>query len=289
MASSEQDDVATIIPVSCDGVKTHVFMDDSIELCGAVYHRSAKASRREDLEVEEPITCGDCSSFHFDTTLAGMLGPTLIGDQVVQMCQPRQKRLLAPFGMMEPLHHKQLPVDRVMRLIQQRTAHGHLRVSEHRIPARLLVLEPAPDAFPICSPSSGSDMVDEAAEPLAHGKHPQTLPLACSVKEGVELGAQGLTDRRRDRHEFLRELEERVAQAGAHAYTREQHPQTLSGAIETIRQDAPDAIRGLPLDCSALEHAVGLGQRGGTGLRCVAEMPDPSFRTEALILVNFYR
>jgi hypothetical protein len=103
MASSEQDDVATIIPVSCDGVKTHVFMDDSIELCGAVYHRSAKASRREDLEVEEPITCGDCSSFHFDTTLAGMLGPTLIGDQVVQMCQPRQKRLLAPFGMMEPL------------------------------------------------------------------------------------------------------------------------------------------------------------------------------------------
>ena len=26
MASSEQDDVATSIPVSCDGVKTHVFM-----------------------------------------------------------------------------------------------------------------------------------------------------------------------------------------------------------------------------------------------------------------------
>ena len=34
MASSEQDDVATIIPVSCDGVKTHVFMDDSIEFSG---------------------------------------------------------------------------------------------------------------------------------------------------------------------------------------------------------------------------------------------------------------
>ena len=34
MASSEQDDVATIIPVSCDGVKTHVFMDDSIAFSG---------------------------------------------------------------------------------------------------------------------------------------------------------------------------------------------------------------------------------------------------------------
>ena len=34
MASGVQDDVATSIPVSCDGVKTHVFMDDSIEFSG---------------------------------------------------------------------------------------------------------------------------------------------------------------------------------------------------------------------------------------------------------------
>ena len=30
MTAGVQDDVATSIPVSCDGVKTHVFMDDSI-------------------------------------------------------------------------------------------------------------------------------------------------------------------------------------------------------------------------------------------------------------------
>ena len=34
MTAGVQDDMATRIPVSCDGVKTHVFMDDSTELRG---------------------------------------------------------------------------------------------------------------------------------------------------------------------------------------------------------------------------------------------------------------
>jgi hypothetical protein len=34
------------------------------------------------------------------------------------MGQPRDKRLLAPFGMMETLHRKQLPPDGVVGLIQ---------------------------------------------------------------------------------------------------------------------------------------------------------------------------
>jgi hypothetical protein len=53
------------------------------------------------------------------------------------------------------------------------------------------------------------------------------LALPCPVQQGVELGAQGLAHRGRDRHQFLRELEERVAQASPHAYAREQRPQTL--------------------------------------------------------------
>src|SRR5687767_3486389 len=42
--------------------------------------RSSKASRRENLEVEEPVTCRDGASFDFHATLASMLGPTLIWD-----------------------------------------------------------------------------------------------------------------------------------------------------------------------------------------------------------------
>jgi hypothetical protein len=38
------------------------------------------------------------ASFDFHPTLTGMLGVSLVGYQVVQMCQPSQKRLLAPCG-----------------------------------------------------------------------------------------------------------------------------------------------------------------------------------------------
>jgi len=46
---------------------------------GGVWHRSSKAARCEDLQVEEPVACWDCSSFHFHATLARVLRPTLIG------------------------------------------------------------------------------------------------------------------------------------------------------------------------------------------------------------------
>jgi hypothetical protein len=61
--------------------------------------------------------CWNFSAFDFHPTLPGMLGPTLIRHQVVQMRQPREKRLLAPFGMMEAFHGKQFPLNGVMGLV----------------------------------------------------------------------------------------------------------------------------------------------------------------------------
>jgi hypothetical protein len=72
-----------------------VGMDDrgkiahSIEFSGGVGHCSSKASRREDLEIEQPVACWDFSSFHFHPTLASMLGATLIRYQVVEVRFPR--------------------------------------------------------------------------------------------------------------------------------------------------------------------------------------------------------
>src|SRR5919198_5347668 len=86
----------------------------STKLRGEACHCSAKTARSEDLQVEEPVSCWDCSSFHFHTTLARMLSATLIRDEVVQVGEPREKRLLAATGMMEPLHHEQLPLDGVV-------------------------------------------------------------------------------------------------------------------------------------------------------------------------------
>jgi hypothetical protein len=46
-----------------------------------------------------------------------MLGATLIGHQIVEMGQPREKRLLVSTGMMTPLHREQLPLDGVVCLV----------------------------------------------------------------------------------------------------------------------------------------------------------------------------
>ena len=64
------------------------FISHSTQFSGGACHHSSKASRREDLQVEEPVTCRDFSSFNFHPTLRGMLGATLVGHQVVQMGQP---------------------------------------------------------------------------------------------------------------------------------------------------------------------------------------------------------
>lgn len=70
------------------------------------------------MESEQPVACWSSPTFHFYTALPNMLGATLIRHKVVQVRQPREKRLLAPLGMMEALHHEELPVDGVMRSIE---------------------------------------------------------------------------------------------------------------------------------------------------------------------------
>ena len=65
-----------------------------------------------------------------------MFGSTLKRDEVVQVCQPREKRLLASVWMVKAFHGKQLPLDGIMGLIQERAGHRHLGVCEDGIPAR---------------------------------------------------------------------------------------------------------------------------------------------------------
>ena len=115
-----------------------------------------------------------------------MLGATLIRDEVVHVGEPREKRLLAPAWMVKPFHREQFPLDGVMGLIQQDTGHRHLRIFEHRIPARFLLLNPAPHARAIGRPSRGGDVIGKVAQPLAQRKYAQALALSGPVSEGVE-------------------------------------------------------------------------------------------------------
>ena len=107
----------------------------SIQFSGGVCYRLSKASRREDLQVEEPVACWDFSSFDFHPTLSGMLSAPLVGHQVVQVREPCQKCLLTATWVMKRLHGEQFPLDGIMGLIQQGAGHGHLGVGEDRIPA----------------------------------------------------------------------------------------------------------------------------------------------------------
>src|SRR5712692_10532158 len=93
-------------------------ISDSIGFSGKGCHRSSKASGGEDLQIEEPVCCGYSSACHFHATLTRMLGSTLIRDEVIQMREPRQKRLLTAAWMVKSFHHEELPVDGIMRLIQ---------------------------------------------------------------------------------------------------------------------------------------------------------------------------
>ena len=125
--------------------------------------RTLIASGSEDLQVEHPVSGGQAPAFHFDPTLACMQGPALVRDQVVQVRQPREKRLLIAVWMMKRFHHEQLPLDGVVGLIQQGAGHGHLRVGKDRIPARFLVLHPASHALAIGWPRGGGDVIDKMA------------------------------------------------------------------------------------------------------------------------------
>jgi hypothetical protein len=103
--------------------------------------------------------------------LAGVLGATLIGHQVVQVAQPSQKGLLVSFGMMKRFHHEQFPIDGVMGLIEQGAGHRHPGVCEHRIPARFFVLKPVLYALAMSCPSRGGDKIGNVASPLAQRQH----------------------------------------------------------------------------------------------------------------------
>ena len=70
------------------------------------WHHAAKASRSEDLDIEEPVACWYASAFHFHTTLPGILGSMRIRDEIIQMREPCEKRLLASPWMMEAFHRE---------------------------------------------------------------------------------------------------------------------------------------------------------------------------------------
>lgn len=96
--------------------------------------RTAKAPRPQAAPPRiKRSPCWNVSSFDFHATLAGVPGPRLIRNEVIQVYEPRQKRLLAAPWMIESLHRELFPLDGLVGLIYQDAGHRHPRVCMHRI------------------------------------------------------------------------------------------------------------------------------------------------------------
>ncbi len=144
--------------------------------------------------MQPPVACWDCSALDFHPALPSRLGSTLLWDQVVEVCEPRAKRLLAPVGMLEALHHEQLALKGVVRLIQEGARHRHPGGCKHRIPTGFLLVPPALHPRTIGCASRSGDVLDKVAEPWPQGKPAPACARARPLEQGVDLGAECLTD-----------------------------------------------------------------------------------------------
>ena len=79
--------------------------------------KSLKPAASQDLEVKEPIRCRHLSTLDFNGTFAPIYRPALVRNQIRQNCRPIEKDPLASLFVMEPFHHEQLSVYRIVELI----------------------------------------------------------------------------------------------------------------------------------------------------------------------------
>ena len=71
----------------------------------------------KDLEIEKPILGRHLPTLDFNGTFAPIYRPALVRNQIRQNCKPIEKDPLASLFVMEPFHHEQLSVYRIVELI----------------------------------------------------------------------------------------------------------------------------------------------------------------------------
>ena len=183
---AQQVDIEPLGALEVTHPQDHVINVHSTELRGGGWHHSAKAARGEDLDIEEPVACRYASA-HFHTTLPSMLGSMLIRDEIIQMCEPREKRLLAP------CLDDGTPSSRITsarwRCGPDPAACWSRASAGRRGPHTSPPLCPGTSAghAPVGVPCAVRHVVNKVAEPLSQGKHAQAFALACSIQQGVEL------------------------------------------------------------------------------------------------------
>jgi hypothetical protein len=203
-----------------------------------------------------------------------MLSAPLIRHQVGQQSQPIDERVLVPILMVKAFHHKELAVNRVVRLVKVRAARWHLGILEHRIPSRFLVLAPLSHPLTVDLTGLTADGMSTMAHLLTSGKDPHTFALATAKEQGGKLMAAPLAHLRRDRLAFPRQFPHRVKPAGAQPGFGNQPPQAVASAFDASGEHALALRGGIMLEGRLTQSAIGLLKGSGTRIPARAPMPD---------------
>jgi hypothetical protein len=177
-------------------------------------------------------------------------------------------------GMMEPLHHEQLPGQRIVRLLHVGCRAWHLAISKDCIPALLLLLNPLLDTNALGQPCHDAHVFGKTPQLLPQGKDPLARTF---LHVGQELGkadAELLPQGGRDCGEFGGDFFHRMQQAVAKGDLGKERPHALPGAFKAIREDAPDPILWVYLQSGLVEESIGLSERLGRFRRGIPQVPE---------------
>jgi hypothetical protein len=223
--------------------------------------------------MEDRVDGGDAPACHVHAAWPSRLGPTLSGDQGVQGREPHQKRLGAARRMRAPGPGAPVPLEGVLGLRAQGARGWPLRGFEDRLPARRLVLAPAPDAVAGGHPAAVRHGVSPVAAPVTPGQPAPALARWRSGAPGVERRAARLAHGRSARRQWLRPRGERVAPAEAETRPRPPGPPPRRGAVNALGEDPSDPRRRLRLGWRAWARPRGPGQSRRAGRLGVPHRP----------------
>ena len=195
------------------------------------------------------------------------------------MRESREKRLLAATGMVKAFHREQFPLDGVMGLVEQGAGHRHLRVFKHRIPARLLVLKPAPHPLAVGRPRRGGRRGRQSGVTVGQAQTPAS---PCAGVPGIAGYGTGSASALRTGDAIAASFFGSLRSA----WRRQLPTRTPGNSVRILlvvlskpSVSIPGPDTRAPAGMPRVETPIGLGKGCGTGLLSVAQMPDTRPRT----------
>ena len=219
--------------------------------------RSFEATRSQDLQVAEPIICGQLATLNFNTTFPSILGTPLVRYQVIQYCQTVEEHILASFFMMEAFHHEELPVHGIVCLIQKRRGGRHLTIPKQRIPTSFLLANPGAYGLSIDNASCLGDFFAETSQFLAKGTQVIGFAFLTLLKYLEQVEAENLARGPGNGFELRENPPGCMKQAVAYSNSRKECAHTLDGTLKAVGENPFGTIGRVHFQSILLKLSIG--------------------------------